>query len=176
MGNAKKECSSCGRGGDDLKICTGCRHVYYCNKECQIAHRTAHKKECKELATRREQYNTDPSIEYACAKCNSKAEVRYVTCPVPPWLNQSMCGKCCSYLGINPPPSAWMYQDIEVILANPKKNPFDCICAQCKNGECQYKCPDCDKVWYCNEDCMMAHRSRHETKCRLLQRSRNDVH
>mmetsp|Transcript_14968 Transcript_14968/g.22520 ORF Transcript_14968/g.22520 Transcript_14968/m.22520 type:complete len:117 (-) Transcript_14968:2417-2767(-) len=110
------------------------------------------------------------SIEYVCAKCNSKAEVRYITCPYPPWLNQHMCGKCCSYLGINPPPSAWMYQDIEVIRANPNTNPFERICAQCKKGDCRYKCPDCDCVWYCNEDCRMAHRSRHENKCELLQR------
>lgn len=134
----------------------------------------AHKKECNrrknELNTTRERYNTDPNIEYACSRCNSKAEVRYIICPYPPWLNQHMCGKCSSYLGITPTPSAWTYQDIEVIRANPKKNPIESICAQCKKGECQYKCPDCDCVWYCNEDCRMVHHSKHENKCKLLQR------
>eukprot|EP00985_Skeletonema_marinoi_P020124 scaffold11794_cov133-Skeletonema_marinoi.AAC.7 len=28
MENTNKECGSCGRKSDDLKICTGCRHVY----------------------------------------------------------------------------------------------------------------------------------------------------
>lgn len=38
-------CASCGKS-DSLKKCTGCRSVWYCSKECQLAHRGAHKKEC----------------------------------------------------------------------------------------------------------------------------------
>ena len=43
-------CANCGKGEDnsgDLKACTACKLVKYCNRECQIAHRPQHKKECK---------------------------------------------------------------------------------------------------------------------------------
>ena len=43
-------CANCGKGEEDsrnLKTCTACKLVKYCNRECQIAHRPQHKKECK---------------------------------------------------------------------------------------------------------------------------------
>jgi hypothetical protein len=42
-------CANCGEAAS--AICTACKSVRYCNKECQLAHRKAHKAECK----RREQ-------------------------------------------------------------------------------------------------------------------------
>ena len=45
-------CANCGKGeGADLKACTACKMVKYCNRDCQIAHRPQHKKECKKRAT-----------------------------------------------------------------------------------------------------------------------------
>ena len=46
-------CANCGRGEEstgDLKSCTACKMVKYCNRDCQIAHRPQHKKECKKRA------------------------------------------------------------------------------------------------------------------------------
>ena len=46
-------CSNCGKGEEsagDLKACTACKMVKYCNRECQIAHRPQHKKACKKRA------------------------------------------------------------------------------------------------------------------------------
>ena len=46
-------CANCGKGEDtscNLKACTACKMVKYCNRECQIAHRPQHKKECKKRA------------------------------------------------------------------------------------------------------------------------------
>ena len=49
-------CSNCGKGGEgnsdgiQLKSCAACRMVKYCSRECQIAHRPQHKKECKKRA------------------------------------------------------------------------------------------------------------------------------
>ena len=44
-------CANCGKeGGDSLKACTACFMVKYCNRDCQIAHRKQHKKECKKRA------------------------------------------------------------------------------------------------------------------------------
>eukprot|EP00562_Extubocellulus_spinifer_P018038 CAMPEP_0178594274 /NCGR_PEP_ID=MMETSP0697-20121206/30411_1 /TAXON_ID=265572 /ORGANISM="Extubocellulus spinifer, Strain CCMP396" /LENGTH=96 /DNA_ID=CAMNT_0020231543 /DNA_START=50 /DNA_END=336 /DNA_ORIENTATION=- len=40
-------CASCGTKGQDLKRCTACKSVHYCNRECQKSHRRAHKVECK---------------------------------------------------------------------------------------------------------------------------------
>ena len=46
-------CANCGRGEEstgDLRACTACKLVKYCNRECQIAHRPLHKKACKKRA------------------------------------------------------------------------------------------------------------------------------
>ena len=47
-------CANCGNKGEesngDLKACTACKLVKYCNRECQIAHRPLHKKACKRRA------------------------------------------------------------------------------------------------------------------------------
>ena len=40
-------CANCGKGeesSNDLKACTACKMVKYCNRDCQIAHRPQHKK------------------------------------------------------------------------------------------------------------------------------------
>jgi len=44
------QCASCGKGGDGLKICNGCKQVKYCNTTCQISHRPKHKQKCKKRA------------------------------------------------------------------------------------------------------------------------------
>src|SRR6056300_1433847 len=46
-------CANCGKGEEssgDLKSCTACKMVKYCNRECQIAHRPQHKRACKKRA------------------------------------------------------------------------------------------------------------------------------
>ena len=44
-------CANCGKeGGDNLKACTACKLVNYCNRNCQRAHRPQHKHECKRRA------------------------------------------------------------------------------------------------------------------------------
>jgi len=46
-------CANCGKGEEStgsLKACTACKMVKYCNRECQIAHRSQHKKACKKRA------------------------------------------------------------------------------------------------------------------------------
>ena len=41
-------CAACGKGGDNLKVCTSCEQVSYCNAKCRKAHRSKHKKECRQ--------------------------------------------------------------------------------------------------------------------------------
>ena len=46
-------CANCGKGEEaagDLKACTACKLVKYCNRDCQIAHRPQHKNACKKRA------------------------------------------------------------------------------------------------------------------------------
>ena len=46
-------CANCGKGeeeSDKLKSCTACKMVKYCSRDCQIAHRPHHKKECRKRA------------------------------------------------------------------------------------------------------------------------------
>jgi hypothetical protein len=51
--NNLSECANCGKGEEasiDLKACAACKLVKYCSRDCQIAHRPQHKKECKKRA------------------------------------------------------------------------------------------------------------------------------
>lgn len=46
-------CANCGKGEEnsgDLKVCAACKMVKYCNRECQLAHHSQHKQECKKRA------------------------------------------------------------------------------------------------------------------------------
>ena len=40
-------CSACGKESNALKMCSGCKCVWYCDVECRDRHRKEHKKECK---------------------------------------------------------------------------------------------------------------------------------
>ena len=48
--NSMSTCAACGKASDNLKACTACRLVKYCNRDCQISHRAKHKKECRKRA------------------------------------------------------------------------------------------------------------------------------
>ena len=53
--NNMTTCANCGKGEEstgDLKACTACKMVKYCNRDCQIAHRPQHKTECKKRAAK----------------------------------------------------------------------------------------------------------------------------
>ena len=91
-------CANCGKGGTDLKSCTACKMVKYCNRECQIAHRPQHKKKCRRHAAELhdiELFKQPPPLE-DCLICFEKlpslrSGSKYMVC----------CGKVicsgCSY-------------------------------------------------------------------------------
>jgi len=69
-------CANCSKGGEgdndiQLKTCTGCKMVKYCSRECQIAHRPQHKKECKKRAAQLhdEKLFKQPPREEDCPIC-----------------------------------------------------------------------------------------------------------
>lgn len=58
-------CSLCGKTGDGLKMCNGCKCVYYCSVACQKDHRGEHKKVCKRIE---EILNSRGSNNVECAE------------------------------------------------------------------------------------------------------------
>ena len=87
-------CANCGKGeekSDDLKACTACKLVKYCNRNCQIAHRPQHKKACKKRAA--ELYDAALFEEHAPEECP------ICMLPLPVYENhagttfRSCCGK-----------------------------------------------------------------------------------
>lgn len=55
--SSMSKCAACGKGGDNLKVCTSCEQVYYCNAKCRKAHRSKHKKECKQYVAEKRNKN-----------------------------------------------------------------------------------------------------------------------
>ena len=68
-------CANCGKGGESsikLKSCAACMLVKYCSRECQIAHRPQHKKECKKRAKELHDellFKRPPQLEEDCPIC-----------------------------------------------------------------------------------------------------------
>ena len=65
-------CANCGKdGGNGLKACTACKLVKYCNRDCQIAHRSKHKKACRKRAAeiRDEELFKQPPPNEDCPIC-----------------------------------------------------------------------------------------------------------
>ena len=67
-------CVNCGKGEEDsisLKSCTACKMVKYCSRDCQRAHRSQHKKECKKRAAELhdEALFTQPPQKEDCPIC-----------------------------------------------------------------------------------------------------------
>jgi ankyrin repeat protein len=50
---AKTHCSNPGCAGAGIKKCTGCKQARYCGQQCQLAHWSAHKAECKAAADKK---------------------------------------------------------------------------------------------------------------------------
>ena len=67
-------CANCGKDEEssgDLKACTACKMVKYCNRDCQIAHRPQHKKACKKRAAElhEELLFREPPLREECPIC-----------------------------------------------------------------------------------------------------------
>ena len=91
--NDASSCANCGKGEEssgELKACTSCKMVKYCNDSCQEAHRSQHKKECRRRAAELhdEELFKQPPQPKDCPICFLRM----------PWLGtgnryQSCCGK-----------------------------------------------------------------------------------
>ena len=47
MENSAEKCGNCQERKKDRKKCTGCFHIWYCNRDCQLQHWDKHKQDCK---------------------------------------------------------------------------------------------------------------------------------
>ena len=90
-------CANCGKGEEEshkLKNCTACKLTKYCNRECQIAHRPQHKKECRKRAKELydEQLFKQPPLAEDCPIC-----FQLLPTLITGYRYMSCCGKviCC---------------------------------------------------------------------------------
>ena len=90
-------CANCGKESDKLKHCNACKMVKYCNRECQVAHRPQHKKDCRRRAVQlhdEELFRQPPPTDEDCPICFQQLPFlytgsRYMTC-----CGKEICSGC----------------------------------------------------------------------------------
>jgi len=96
------KCAACGKGGDNLKVCTSCEQVSYCNAKCRNSHRSKHKKECKKLAAERklkdDKLFAEPPTKEDCPICMQPIPYSVGLCGVytvyEPCCGKTLCEGC----------------------------------------------------------------------------------
>jgi len=93
-------CANCGKGEESsvsLKACTACKLVKYCNRECQIAHRSQHKKQCKKRAAELhdEKLFKQPPLQYGdCPICFLRLPTLRTASTYKPCCGKLICSGC----------------------------------------------------------------------------------
>eukprot|EP00956_Cyclotella_meneghiniana_P042819 scaffold249326_cov50-Cyclotella_meneghiniana.AAC.4 len=89
-------CVSCGKADANLKACKACKMVKYCGVECQVAHRPAHKKACREKAKELfdQKLYAQPPRKEECPICMltlpcEDRQIGYMVC-----CGKSICNGC----------------------------------------------------------------------------------
>ena len=103
-------CANCGKGEEstgDLKSCTACKLVKYCNRDCQIAHRPQHKKACKQRAAELhdEVLFKDPPSREECPICMLPLPLDMEHAAYYPCCGKLICNGCIGSIGIIAPKS-----------------------------------------------------------------------
>merc|ERR1711915_41399 len=77
MENSAEKCGNCQERKKDRKKCTGCFHIWYCNRECQLEHWDKHKSDCKEIVAEYKECKFDSErVSCSLGTVNGKAFVR----------------------------------------------------------------------------------------------------
>jgi len=92
-------CANCGKGeeeSDKLKACMACKMVKYCSRECQIAHRPKHKKECRKRAAELhdEKLFKQPPPGEDCAICFLRLPSLHTGIKYQPCCGKMICSGC----------------------------------------------------------------------------------
>ena len=92
-------CANCGKGEErteDLKSCTACKLVKYCNRDCQIAHRPQHKKACKKRAAELyyEMLFSEPPPREECPICMLPLPLDVDQIKFQPCCGKTICFGC----------------------------------------------------------------------------------
>ena len=120
-------CANCGKDGVNLKACTACKLVKYCNRKCQIAHRPQHKRECRKRAAEiyDEELFQQPPPNDDCPICSLRLPTLITGCKYKICCGKRICSGC-TY--------APVYDDQGNIIAE-KKCPFCRTLEAATNGE-----------------------------------------
>jgi len=86
----EESCAACGKTDGSFKACTACKLVKYCGRECQVAHRSKHKKACRLKARELfdKQLFADPPRREDCPIC-----MLPMPCDEEEWTYVPCCGK-----------------------------------------------------------------------------------
>jgi len=92
--NDMSACANCGKSEEEsgkLKACTACKMVKYCNRDCQIAHRPQHKKECR----KRTKELHDEELFKEPQSQHEDCQICFLQLPtlISGWKYQACCGK-----------------------------------------------------------------------------------
>ena len=121
-------CANCGKGEDsagDLKACTACKLVKYCNRDCQIAHRPQHKKACKKRAAELhdEALFKQPPPTEDCPICMLPLPFEKERTTYYPCCGKYVCGGCIYAMAV------------EGIDKELEEHPYEHLCAFCRTPE-----------------------------------------
>ena len=70
-------CAKCGKGSEDLRRCTRCINVAYCNRDCQVAHWKEHKKVCVDAGAAACNESTTPYPDRPANTIRTKTKEEY---------------------------------------------------------------------------------------------------
>ena len=96
--NISSICAACGKAGDHLKACTACHLVKYCNRDCQISHRSKHKKECRKRAAELQRAKDDYTSDKLFQDPPPKEDCPICFLPIPFAMGPSIGGMRTSYM------------------------------------------------------------------------------
>ena len=74
-------CQTCSKAGTALLKCATCKVVYYCSKECQQLHWSAHKRHCKEVKRSLALYKVEEEKLKHCDENNLFTSLNYFDDP-----------------------------------------------------------------------------------------------
>ena len=156
--SAEQLCSYCLKASSNLKKCTKCGTVQYCNRSCQAEHWPKHRNACREAAK-----SESPHAADKCAYCMKSA-----------W-DDIKCSKCSmmQYCSFACRDKHWREHRAlcsHVHEQRPAKS-ASCLvsCFSCGSARARLlTCKKCGKAKYCGRECQLKHWKEHKLTCSRL--------